>query len=191
MPKSIARAFNDVAIAQGGEYGGATIAGAIDALTDALAGEDVPRPATIADAVSLMGEYVGGGGGGGGYPVDTLATMTITSQAFTTKSKYATYKGYFDYKDGSASGWLYQITNRSNNNNVSPLNWTAACGSWIVFYGSFSSVTVTYTYTDDGGTSQAETITPSQIPDTSNYVFQVPQRKSSQLTHTITILCNS
>lgn len=39
-----------------------TIAGAIDAVCDAVAGEDVPARATIEESVELLGEFIGGGG---------------------------------------------------------------------------------------------------------------------------------
>ena len=61
---TIADAFNEIAVAQGGtpNYSG-TIAAAIDALNDALAGSDQPAAQTIEGAVRLLGEHIGGGGG--------------------------------------------------------------------------------------------------------------------------------
>lgn len=62
---TIAAAFNEIAVAQGGTASSSgTIAGAIDALTDALAGSDVQSPSTIEGAVRLLGQHIGGGGGG-------------------------------------------------------------------------------------------------------------------------------
>lgn len=60
---TIANAFNEITAAQGGtpNYSG-TIAGAIDALNDALAGSDQPSVQTIEGAVRLLGEHIGGGG---------------------------------------------------------------------------------------------------------------------------------
>lgn len=67
---TIAKAINDIAAAQGGTPAKpATIAGAIDALNDALAGSDQKAARTIEDAVVLLGEHIGGGGGGGTYDV--------------------------------------------------------------------------------------------------------------------------
>lgn len=61
---TIASAFNDIAIAQGGTAStSGTIAGAIDALNDALAGSDQKAAQTIEDAVRLLGQNIGGGGG--------------------------------------------------------------------------------------------------------------------------------
>lgn len=61
---TIASAFNEIAVAQGGTADNSgTIAGAVDALTDALAGSDVAQGATIEDGVRVLGEYIGGGGG--------------------------------------------------------------------------------------------------------------------------------
>lgn len=66
MGKTIAQELFTIAEAQGGTASGypRTIAGAVDALTDALAGSDVDSGRTIAEAVAVMGEYIGGGGGG-------------------------------------------------------------------------------------------------------------------------------
>lgn len=67
---TIAQAFNEIAIAQGGTpNNGGTIAGAIDALNDVLAGSDQPAANTIEGAVRLLGEHIGGGGGDTQYPV--------------------------------------------------------------------------------------------------------------------------
>ena len=61
---TIASAFNDIAVAQGGTANkSGTIAGAIDALSDALAGSDVKSPQTIEGAVRMMGEHISSGGG--------------------------------------------------------------------------------------------------------------------------------
>lgn len=65
---TIADAFNDIAVKQGGQADkSGTIAGAVDALTDALAGSDVAQGATIEDGVRVLGEYISGGGGGGSF----------------------------------------------------------------------------------------------------------------------------
>ena len=67
---TIASAFNEIAVANGGTADNSgTIAGAVDALTDALAGSDVAQGATIEDGVRVLGEYIGGGGGGGGAAI--------------------------------------------------------------------------------------------------------------------------
>lgn len=60
---TIASAFNDIAVAHGGTANkSGTIAGAIDALNDALAGSDQPAAQTIEGGVRLLGEHIGGGG---------------------------------------------------------------------------------------------------------------------------------
>lgn len=60
---TIAKAFNDIAVAQGGTASkSGTITGALDALTDALAGSDQPAPQTIEQGVRMLGEHIGGGG---------------------------------------------------------------------------------------------------------------------------------
>jgi len=67
---TIADAFNEITIAQGGtpNYSG-TIAAAIDALNDTLAGSDQPADPTIEGAVRLLGQHIGGGGGGTEYAI--------------------------------------------------------------------------------------------------------------------------
>lgn len=61
---TIASAFNEIAMANGGTADNSgTIAGTVDALTDALAGSDVAQGATIEDGVRVLGEYISGGGG--------------------------------------------------------------------------------------------------------------------------------
>ena len=60
---TIASAFNDIAVAQGGTAAkSGAITAAIDALNDALAGSDQPTAKTIEQAVRLLGEHIGGGG---------------------------------------------------------------------------------------------------------------------------------
>lgn len=63
---TIASAFNEIAVAQGGTASkSGTITGALDALTDALAGSDQPAPQTIEQGVRMLGEHIGGGGSAG------------------------------------------------------------------------------------------------------------------------------
>ena len=58
---TIAQAFNDIAVAHGGTASASgTIAGAIDALNDALAGSDQQAASTIEGAVRLLGNHIGG-----------------------------------------------------------------------------------------------------------------------------------
>ena len=60
---TIAKAFNEIAVAQGGTADtSGTIAGAIDAVNDALAGSDLPKKPRIEDGIRVLGEYIGGGG---------------------------------------------------------------------------------------------------------------------------------
>lgn len=59
---TIAQAFNEITVAQGGTPSNSgTVAGAIDALNDALAGSDQPAEQTIEAAVRLLGQHIGGG----------------------------------------------------------------------------------------------------------------------------------
>lgn len=67
---TIASAFNEIAVAQGGTAAkSGAITAAIDALNDALAGSDQPQAKTIEQAVRLLGEHIGGGGGGTEYSI--------------------------------------------------------------------------------------------------------------------------
>lgn len=67
---TIASAFNEIAVAQGGTASkSGAITAAIDALNDALAGSDQPQAKTIEQAVKLLGEHIGGGGGSATYSI--------------------------------------------------------------------------------------------------------------------------
>lgn len=96
---TIAKAFNDIAVAQGGTASNSgTITGALDALTDALAGSDQPAPQTIEAGVRMLGEHISGGGGGGtfsgtnycynkfGSPVTVWAYASPQTDGFVTCS---------------------------------------------------------------------------------------------------------
>ena len=80
---TIAQAFNEIAVAQGGTANNSgTIAGAIDALNDALAGSDQEAAQTIEEAVRLLGQHIGGGSASG--------TIEITENGEYDVSMYAT-----------------------------------------------------------------------------------------------------
>ena len=71
---TIAQAFNEIAVAQGGTASkSGTIAGAIDALNDALAGSDQASAQTIEDAVRLLGQNIGSGGGSNAHKLYVYA----------------------------------------------------------------------------------------------------------------------
>ena len=78
---TIAGAFNEIVIAHGGTPSkSGTIVGAINALNDVLAGEDVPAACTIEGAVRLLGRHIDtGGGGGGGIDVGELVDLYATA----------------------------------------------------------------------------------------------------------------
>ena len=91
---TIASAFNEIAVANGGTADNSgTIAGAVDALTDALAGSDVAQGATIEDGVRVLGEYISGGGGGTvdvytnfdgtDWPAPTIDGVAVTLEPVT------------------------------------------------------------------------------------------------------------
>ena len=81
---TIAGAFNDIAVAQGGTASSSgTIAGAIDALNDALAGSDQESCQTIEGAVRLLGEHIGGGG----------SSITVEALTATENKTYTAPEG--------------------------------------------------------------------------------------------------
>lgn len=91
---TIASAFNDITEKLGGTPSNSgTIASAIDALNDVLAGSDQPAVQTIEGAVALLGEHIGTGGGGGTeyaihcYTTQDYETFTPTS-GFMAKAVY-------------------------------------------------------------------------------------------------------
>ena len=70
---TIASAFNDIAVSQGGTAAkSGSITAAIDALNDALAGSDQPQAKTIEAAVRLLGEHIGGGSSIAAYLITPL-----------------------------------------------------------------------------------------------------------------------
>ena len=80
---TIAQAFNEIAVAQGGTANNSgTIAGAIDALNDALAGSDQEAAQTIEEAVRLLGSHIGGG-----------ASVTVEALTATENKTYTAPEG--------------------------------------------------------------------------------------------------
>ena len=121
---TIAKAINDIAAAQGGTPARpATIAGAIDALNDALAGSDQQAARTIEDAVVLLGEHIGGGGGDSDYFTVNLnigdGTLDKTwneISAAVTDGKIVLLK--IEYGDEVYIGQLTDIDNEGGTYNV-------------------------------------------------------------------------
>ena len=88
---TIASASNEIAVANGGTADNSgTIAGAVDALTDALAGSDQPAPQTIEQGVRMLGEHIGGGGGG---------TYSVTQNDNVQHGEIKTYKSVYSRDD--------------------------------------------------------------------------------------------
>jgi hypothetical protein len=93
---TIADAFNEITIAQGGtpNYSG-TIAAAIDSLNDTLAGSDQPADPTIEGAVRLLGQHIGGGAAASGtytftmWSVDSTGTMATDGDYATARASLA------------------------------------------------------------------------------------------------------
>lgn len=88
-----------IAVEQG--YEGAkpkSIAQAIDALADTLAGEDVSSPRSIAGAIHALAPYIGSGGEGG----VTLGPLTNITMAFDNASAFKDGNGVPIYISTSA-----------------------------------------------------------------------------------------
>ena len=101
---TIAQAFNEIAIAQGGTANtSGTIAGAIDALNDALAGSDQEAAQSIEAAVRLLGQHINAGGGGGGGEAQKYAIKCYTrADVLDPDVEVASFvcKAVFDDDDG-------------------------------------------------------------------------------------------
>lgn len=99
---TIASAFNEIAVAQGGTANtSGTIAGAIDALNDALAGSDQAAASTIEGAVRLLGSHISAGGGGGGGEAQTATLLVLeydssTQEAMPNNPGTIRYSGTYD-----------------------------------------------------------------------------------------------
>jgi hypothetical protein len=95
---SIHDAFNDIAVEQGGIAStDGTIIGAIDALTDALAGEDAERAKSIEGAIRLLGEHIGSAASSGTYTfsiwnVDSTGTMATDGDYATARASLTNAK---------------------------------------------------------------------------------------------------
>ena len=128
---TIASAFNEIAVANGGQADtSGTIAGAVDALTDALAGSDVAQGATIEDGVRVLGEYISGGGGSaiGGtiwnWPFIKDAAPTV-GDALGNESLLSANSVYLD-KEGNKP--LVAASDNFSLDNTSKI----ASGCWIM-----------------------------------------------------------
>lgn len=173
---TIASAFNEITAAQGGTPDNSgTIAGAVDALADALAGEDVPQGRTIEDNVRLLGDYIGGGGPtptgtieideNGTYDVAAYASANVdVSSAALDIGKVISLK-FVDTRTGtteynqvdiaadkmespgtSADGTLFHTSFAKN----STFTTSAASGLWVGIQLYTQSATVTATGSRSG-----------------------------------------
>ena len=97
---TIAQEFNKLAVAHGGTADSSgTIAGAIDALNDALAGSDQPAAQTIEEAVKRLGEHIGGGSASG--------TIEITENGEGIDVAQYAYADVNVSGGGAQSGYVY------------------------------------------------------------------------------------
>jgi len=94
---TIAKAFNEIAVAQGGTADTTgTIAGAIDAVNDALAGSDLPKKPRIEDGIRVLGQYIGGGGASFG-PLQMVVTEGVLP---TVENEYSGLASTFSISSG-------------------------------------------------------------------------------------------
>ena len=106
---TIANAFNEIAVTQGGTAStSGTIAGAIDALNDALAGSDQDAASTIEDAVRLLGQHISSGGGGGGSQEYTITCYASDYETVISSKLYPAVwnSGSMSYDADTSGGAL-------------------------------------------------------------------------------------
>ena len=142
---TIAEAFNDIAVAQGGAASkSGTIAGAIDALNDALAGSDQPAAQTIEGAIKLLGEHIGSGGGGA-----TVKAYIMPEVSYDFET------GSYDLYDATCVTMAVGEANCSRDNDNSGIfKLRIVAGAELDFWGIPVSPNdyeqVAYTSNDDG-----------------------------------------
>ena len=107
---TIAQAFNEITTAQGGTpNAGGTIAGAIDALNDTLAGSDQKPAQTIEGAIRLLGAHIGGGSSVTKHTITYIDSSTRTDPADPFLSDVVVYveDDYSWYGTGAAVSEAY------------------------------------------------------------------------------------
>lgn len=154
---TIAQAFNEITVAQGGTpNGGGTITGAIDALNDTLAGSDQAQGRTIEDAVRLLGQHIGVGSS------VTVEALTATENKTYTAPEGKAYSPVIVNVSGGGENFNHAtmpvIAEDENFDpipsevDIDTLNYKDSEGNYI----SIDFTTTTYTY-DDGYITPFET----------------------------------
>ena len=143
---TIAQAFNEITIAQGGTAStSGTIAGAIDALNDALAGSDQQAAQSIESAVRLLGQHIGGGGSS-----VTVEALTATENKTYTAPEGKAYSPVtVNVSGGGAESEVY-LWNVNNDENFGTMPSAIYCVSGIgdndYTYTELEFETVTHEY---------------------------------------------
>lgn len=155
---TIAQAFNDIATAQGGTPSkSGTIAGAIDALNDALAGSDQAAAETIEDAVRLLGAHIGGGS----TPTGTISITENGEGIDVAQYAYAdvnvsggsqTYELSYELTTGTIE--FYDMSDPNYDDNPTPIT-SATAGMFVSFAylvgGEFAEELPQYFHITAGG----------------------------------------
>ena len=147
---TIADELNAISVEHG--YTGAapkTIAGAIDALADTLAGTDVEERRTIAGAVKALAPYIGSGGGGTtlGYPQSVPNYKNGVPSTSDNIEEYAVFDGYDLYVGQSkACSGCHEIESIASG--ITVKTWFSQVnGGYVVMY-QVNPSTGTNTITD-------------------------------------------
>lgn len=154
---TIASAFNEIAVAQGGTQSkSGTIAGAIDALNDALAGSDQQSAQTIEDAVRLLGQNIGGGSS------VTVEALTATeNKTYTAPSGKAYSPVTVNVSGGGTSTHNIICYYVDPQTYETTLLENAAVHSTTINDGRYVSTDTPVQTADAGSVLIAETFTPS------------------------------
>lgn len=125
---TIADELNAISVEHG--YTGAapkTIAGAIDALADTLAGTDVEGKRTIAGAVKALAPYIGSGGGG-----TTLGAMVYIESQSSSAVNFSVSTMAYDISGDTTDEVRGSIYNNTNVCGAESLILSAPSGCYIV-----------------------------------------------------------
>lgn len=190
---TIADAFNEITVAQGGtpNYSG-TIAAAIDALNDALAGSDQPAETTIEGAVRLLGQHIGGSASGtieiteNGEGID-VAQYAYADVNVSGGTEYGAIKPITFEVNGAPDVFNLTIMTEEGLRQIGNIivfdgsssegEYEAAAGTVIAVDTAMSTDTATMTI--DGGDPQSLRLLVDEEEGIPYFVFTVPSEGES------------